>query len=939
MIEMAEEVIYISPCEPEFMSLNLLMLYFEKEASFQTALQSIEKDHPEVLDSRQFDAVLGIVSMLSKQNYAQYLRTMSETRDLLLGHVLGMPEFLNTVRVKYFGVLKLLFAHAAGSMATEGLAAPLGEWQRRLHIDSVEEMKYYLTFMHGKKNRGFELFSVERDAVNLEHYTADAGDLLGKIGKIKMNRPLASLKALLAAGGPTNKREAGVKGPKLASDAFVKAVHKRFFAAGKLAFDLADLPEEDEPSEELPELDHPKSLAPEKTHVGPLKAETSLTKTGPEVDKGELLRNLLIRKKKGAELSLLLLKKKVRTTRRDVFRLWSMYSVAKSVEQLEKLKQYLDSKNEQTRFDCFDLWRLQVYKRRALLEEIMDIPDFDGYITDVVCEEYAGLTFLPDYNCHQTFIMIFFRHLLRKWFEILAPQTILSQNLSTVKHFSLSWLFIVDQKSSKAQYLAPFLGVFLLTPEESLEAILEGKTIECEYFIDNWIDREGRQHGGRLRLTVSLECRSPHDLRQADLAAHDFVVDCSGDPLLEAKLDGWCAALLQASETKYTLLQNGYFASFADLVKDSRKNVIFLDLNVGENTVSFRNENLRQETLWQPFNYVMTLATSQAFLSVCLKRLNSIVDWIDENFFSGQFLNLKIMDQSKVFTVEGIFFSFYNALNTLQSHRVSVLTDEDYFLDPESQNFFRKTMQIDYEGFFFLRNLLAQVVQEMIMEGQVLPREHHSTLNMLENIHKALLSEVIHQDVYLNTPRNMVFYKFISGVLGACSPRWPDLFEEDINKLLWTRLIALVTFDEAAHFSGDWLAFFTGLLECMAEVVKRGHGRPALHLLADFETRMLLDLRFETLAACAIADHKAFLMRQFWNSQNIRKFNNDLVNLADDSLLTQNFLIHEELTQQTETPSVSDPGEANIWLGKRIGSIEYSFSSLDNQYITRLLKL
>lgn len=938
-MEMVEEVIYISPCEAEFMSLNLLMLFFEKEASFQTALQSIEKDHPEVLESPHLDAVLRIVATLTKRNYAQYLRTMSETKDLLLGHVMGLPEFVNTVRIKYFYVLKSLTFSSGSGMATEGQTAPLSEYQRRLHIDTLEEMKYFLTFMHGKKNKGFELFNVERDVVNLDYYTADIGDLLSKISKIKLNKPIRSLVNGLAATSATNKREVSVKGPKKDNTEIVKLAHRRISAAVRATTAEFEQPEEEEVSEEAVSEEEP---VVSETPVVPKelpKKEISVAKKTLEVDGEEAKKSKLAKKKKGAEMSLLLLKKKVKTIRRGVFQLWSMYSVAKSAEQLEKLREYLIAKNEQTKFDCFDLWRHQVYKRRALLEEIMEIPDFDGTINDVICEEYVGLSYQPEYNYYQTFIMLFFRHLLRKWFEILVPQTILSQNLGTVRNFKLSWLFVVSSKSAEARYLAPFLGLFLLTPEESLAAILEGKKVDCEYYIDNWIDREGVMHPGRITLTLTLACKQSTEIVKTDVSSNDFLVVFDRDRSLENQINRWQQELSQVSDSKYDSQRNAYFRSFSDLTHDCSKQVIWITPLIENSEVGITIDSLKLEAPWHYFNYSINQATMQAFLTVCLKRLTHMVDWIDETFFSGNYLNLKVMDQAHEFNVQAVFTSLLHCLVEIESKRVSILTDEDLFLDPESQRFVRKTTQTNMEGFFFLRTLLAEVINEMVMEASVTLRDNSITVRILKQLHRAITSESMNQDAYLMTPKNMLFYKYVTEILASISEEWRSLFTVDINHLIWSKVIAPINYNPYDHFTADWLQFFTHLLECMAECVRLADSSMRVRLVNSFEVRMLLDINYNELYQAALHDHKKFTMQQHWTPDRLTKFTMEMARSNETYVMGQSLMVMDTLTQQTVTPSESDTEDDSAALGKRSSQVEFSQNSLANQFITRLLKL
>jgi hypothetical protein len=942
-IDMVEEVVFISPCEAEFMSLNLLMLYFEKEASFQTALQSIEKDHPEVMDSKHFDAILKIVSMLSNRNYAQYLRSMAESKDLLLGHVMGLPEFINTIRIKYFCILKNLSfnqGRGEGSMDNEGgEEAPLSEYQKRLHIDTLEEMKYFLTFMYGKKNKGVELFSVERNVINLGHYQADVSELLSKISKIKLNKPIQSLKACLAAISPLNKRECSVKGPKKENSQIIKTVHQNIFSVIKRAVGDYKAIEEEPLSEEIPSEEELVKVAPTRQVLEPSKADSSLIKKKIEIDNIDQLIDKAGRKKKGAEKALLLLKKKVRTVRREVYRLWSMYSIAKSAQQLEKLKEYLDAKNEQTRFECFDQWRLQVYRRQALLEEIMEIPDFEGGMDDVVCEEYKNLTYLPHYNYYQSFIMYLFRHLLRKWFEVLAPQTILAQNLGTVQEFRLSWLFVIDRSSPDCRYLAPFLGLFLISPEESLTAIIEGTTIETEYFVENWIDRAGIVHPGRLSLAVTLQCRTAAEVSKADVLENDFIV-AFGPHSVAPCLEKWCQEARQAAENKYESANDAHFASFGDLLREAGKDVIRIVPDIENCSLLLASEAMTlKDVTWRFFNFQVNHATLQAFLSVCLKRVSEMIDWVDETFFSGQFLNLKILEKTKTFGIETLLRSFHNSLLEVDSQRAMILTDDGLFMDLESQRYMRKLVIKDIEGFFYLRNLVAAVIKEIMLEAQVFPRENPGSVRLLQGLHAAILSEEINNDVYLNSSRNMIFYNYLANIMAECSPRWRALFEIDINKVIWTQIITLVAFNPIDNFSGDWLMFFIHLLECIAECLKLSAAKSNVRLVADFELRMLLDINFEDLYATAKKDHQKFLMRQYWTSERHQEFTSEIVRHSEDNLLQQSALLHDQLTPQTHTPSVSDLGEEPTHLGKRQDHIEFCYSTLNSQFFTRLLKL
>lgn len=945
---MSDEMVYISPCEAEFMSLNLLMLYFESGPSFQTSLLNMEKGHPEIMNSEHLEKVLGIVSMVGKKNYAQYIRTMTETKDILLGHVMSMPQILTGIRIKYFNQLKTLNYSSSLESSTMEMEharqASLSDFQKRLGIDSQEEITYFLSFMYGKKNRGVELYSTDRNIINLEHYQADTDDLLSKVGKIKMNRPVMSLMDKLTATSQFNKREMNMKGPKKDLANYSEHVHQNISL--KVRSTMVYMEAEDEPeasyeSEEEVEEYH----EPEVKQVSPSPASNQLrNQSSAQVDQQAKKSNPREDKRKSAEMCFRLMKIKIRSLKKQVMTSWSIYSIAKNAEHLEILTEFIESRNEQIRFQCFDEWRLQIRNRKMMLEEIMAIPDYEGNIDEIDGTPLLGLILIPEYNYKQTFILGIFRHLLRKWFEVLVPQQILCHNLSHVRNFELSWLFIIDGQSDDAIYFSSYLSQFLLTEEECEQVIVEGREMQTEYYVDNWIDRAGVTHSGRLTFILNLRTVRPSDITKADILNSDFQILFNSDRRLErqieAKFDEWAEEIESAAEARQYTSDSAYFKQFSDLIREGRKNLIKLRPRIEDMTIDFEIDSLNiNGVLWHYFNLELNYGCLQSFLSVCLHRVSEMIGWIDDIYFSGQTNTLKVLDMSKPFVVEDLLRHFHNSLQEIEARRTLILTEDGLFMDEDSEHYMRTLLQQNYKSFFFTRNLFTNMLTEMIEQSSRLSGDDKTTVELLKNIHSAILDPIMKQDFYLATSKNYLIYEYISKIMAACSPRWQQLFDTDITKLLWSKVISLVKFDNSTLFSADWLKFFIYLLECIVETLRLSKRKDKVKLVDEFESTMLMDTKFRLLAKQSDNDYNKCLSTQTWSPEKISKNTEEIAKMNHDRIMSFEHALNDDVTVMTQTPSCTESEDDSILLGKRKDHVHFCFNALEYEYIDRLLKL
>lgn len=182
--EMIEEVVFVSPNESKFISVNIVIQYFENSASFYTNLSLFSKSHPLVVKSEVFRQTMSLISCLEKGHIETFFKKLEASSSVLIKSTFCFPEILNTVRLKYMQNLRILnnpdavpqsnyraFGSAASnsSWAFEpSRAIGLDELKSYLRIQEDDNIKTFLALFYGKKMKGVMLWDLDSRTVFLD---------------------------------------------------------------------------------------------------------------------------------------------------------------------------------------------------------------------------------------------------------------------------------------------------------------------------------------------------------------------------------------------------------------------------------------------------------------------------------------------------------------------------------------------------------------------------------------------------------------------------------------------------------------------------------------------------------------------------------------------------------------------------------------------------
>ena len=848
-IERIQELIYISPFEADFLCYDLLMMYFENKSKFQSRIGKIQEDHPEVFDSPQLEILLSIVSALEQSNYARYFNIMANTSDILLAHVMGMPEFINIVKVKYFCLLRTLeygnkvkpFAEARmpisnvgfkSSMAIEeenlsinnnSRMAPLNEFQRRLHVGSLDEMEAFLTFMHGKKNKGLQLYSLASNLINLDYFKVEEKELLAIINKIlKFSGPLDILTNRRINNRAQIKREPLVKGPLLNDlSPFILQTHLRiggFSAYQKTSSKigtseeegLAEEKGEEEMSLEDAEGEH-KGSAPSFTRDSGFIKNTSADISASEIRRQastKLVQEKKVRDpsdiRKAAEKIMQTLRVKVKTLKRITFETWAYLNMAKNKEQAAILREFFKTKTDQLKMNCVFEWQRHVQEQRELQQELMSMPAFKGDITKTDASFCRDKAILPYYTSFQTFVADLFKQLLSKWFDDITPKIIIAHNCSDVSHFQLSFLFLVDSMSSESlSPLACFLQVFLV-PLEDMEDLLLGNTVyQRQYYFDEYITKDKKTINQRLSLDLRVSVKMATSLAQDDLAKESFILHYSTDRYQEAVVEKKFSKLSEVHSRKRSEVLSSskkfYFGSFGELISLQKKHLLkirprFKASGYHEDRIDLETENWKVKDLhWQSYNLDLNHICFTTYLRIVLINLNELLEGVDDSFFKVKTSSLTIFTKPGQVELSSVIVAlkdYLDNLSLLKIHRQEKIQDDFEHEDKQypddniqrasldeyeemaedKKEYLINTFSTSFEAFYFCEALIKSILIESLMqyksfgEGQT---NYLSSQCYLSSLIKELDSTILTKDLFADRSKLPRIYQYIRRIVFA----------------------------------------------------------------------------------------------------------------------------------------------------------------------------
>jgi hypothetical protein len=507
-----QELVYISPNEAEFLGYHLILMYFDKNAQFQTNLQKIYRDHPEVISTAQFTRVLSVISMLNNNSQAQFIRLIETSDDIILCHLLCFPDFFNTVRLKYFEIIKAFSKNNFGTperdsdmLVEERTVFGWGEMKRRLLIDTDEEMKFFLAFCYGKKSAGLELYSIEKDQIYMEVFQVSYAVLKDKVNKIKPMKTVKTLLDKLKSSEGRIKRETLIK--KIAkgdSNKFTEQVIKNCLVkVGRFQEGMIDdsHDEQDHSRDEHPELIRIPQLAVSEPKRQVIEKAPLVVTQKPEVVVSKPAERVPIPEATVVKLE----KKKANRLLKKVLDEWSSYLRQKKRQGNKIVEEMKEQRMDRLKINFFYEWKSFITQKKARIEELLLSEPFPGTIHEVNTDVIYNHLFLKNFASGQSFMCAFTQHIV-KTHRALLDRGIPQLNLfRDIKLLEISWLFIIDSNKHLNELLS-FFSIFMID-QEDVSPLFMGQALEQDYQLPERGDSDEGPIEGHTTFRVSFGSR------------------------------------------------------------------------------------------------------------------------------------------------------------------------------------------------------------------------------------------------------------------------------------------------------------------------------------------------------------------------------------------------------------------------------------------------
>ena len=935
------------------MSYHLLMLHFENPLHFEATLTRVSQENKEVLNSSTFKAVMNTVSALNKKNFAQYFKIMATTQDPLLAHLMGLPEFVNIIRIRYFSQLK--------SMGYVSSLARVSFLKHKLHVQTDEEMELILTFMYGKKNKDLVLYSLEKDTVYLNCYTADVQELEGKVGKVpKISRSFPALKAMIIAHG---KRQGVIKGSVTAEGiSYVEHVHRSLI---DLSGDVFPDVEEEQPEEDANLLGDQSPGRILLENKGSQRLEGSILSDGPSMKKAELMRTEVPSSKQRTahdklrrlEIVCHYLRRKVRLYRQRYLERWRLHCLAKNKEQAGLLLEYMDAKNDRVRGNCFFQWSFLTRSRQMLQAELFQAPFFESGAEAIDSSHFRNVAYLDYYSCFQTFVMGLMRQLLNRWFGHLCNFDSVKHNFAAVKKFEMGILYLVDSKEY-LDNLASFIGVFMLDPEDFEEVLYNQRAYPREFILENWTGPNEVHHQGPFSLTIKLQVKPTADYSFDDHYANDYIVHYSTDVSCENQLQMTFDRYNEDLEYQDEDAMKKYYLGFHDTIRLCSRSLIKIRPHVEEETVDIESDVLPSSDLpWQPWNIDLNHVCFSHYLRIFLVHLNDIMDWVEKTYFKPGHPSIKVLTSLKQAPAAHIFGVLSQNLLAIHERRELILTGELNTSDEATGEYIKCCLDTSFMGFFFTLRLVESIVQDVgFTTDHQISLSPESNLSLTVDFLRGFLTALRDPSITNVYDADDMLFKLYQYVEGLIFNSFVELFQNQsydqtlqtldnlrvrTRPIIWKRIIDPIACNRDEMYRGNWCSFFGLVLEGVQDLLKLLAPAWTAACLTGFEEEFWSQVNFEDEYNECMEEWSRFDESAQWASLN--RYDRDLTEyrINRDILIppatgdTEAEFSKDNSSTQSRTTDPEDDGD----LGKRSLNTLFSHSSFSYTGIDRILKL
>jgi len=1009
-LELIQEVVYISPYEADFQCYNLLMMYFENKSNFQSRLGKVEEKHPEVFESEQMNRLLDIIRVLDQRNYATYMKIMSTTPDLMLAHVMGMPEFINIVRVKYFCLLRTFefgelgapFSVQNGSTmgiemdGSEPRLAVFSEFQTRLGIGSQDEMESFLTFMHGKKNKGLQLYSTSSNLINLDYFKSEEHELLGIVSKyLKFSKPIQILLNRRMTDGKLTKREPIVKGqPSTSLTPLIFLVHKNI---SNTTISQPEIIEEEPQDEEEDQYEGEEEHFDEGEEEQYDEEDEDQEGTGlfsqagaggsslrdsqrgvtvaneplpsPLSKRGQVKSGLEKKTRnpsdvlKAVDILSKILRLRNKASLKHRLDTWSILTISKNQEQAEFLKFYLEERARKTMYNCMSAWWHFKEEKLDAQDYYRNEEPFTGDITMVDPAVFEGATILPEYSCFQPFVATIFKQLLRKWFEVICPQQVISHNCSDVDTFEMKVLYLVDSWD-KNDGLGSFLQVFLLEKEELL-ALICGEVTEVQklYYFEEFITKEGQKISKTLVLSLTVQIKLASELTYEDVVSSNFVLHYNTgqriDSILDDNFDKLAKRHHQQSKQFFKATKRLYFKTFSELACLQKKKLLRIrpKYSFGKATVDFESEYWYVRDLdWEFFNLDLNYVCFHAYLRLFMIHLNDLMECMEENCFKVDNISLVILLRGTPLDLHSIITTIKDNLESIIENKHNISEAKFDQENESARDFFISSFSRSFEGFYFVRALISSILAEVKNQMMISPSSEINCAccgDYLTNLIKEIKSESLAVDLWKDSAKIQRVYLYVKRVLFEpfkemnskyfCGYNKEQLerLESAMSPIIMDKIVNPIQYNIYDLYSADWLTFFTRILDGVQELLRHAGINHKILIASNFAQRVFTGVNFRRLFKEVTSDfERRTHFHETIKDDYYDKLETD-VRAARQWSYTDNPTLEAYSDKVTATPSESETEDADSqqMLGKRDLNILFSQSSHYYTGIDRYLKI
>lgn len=947
-----QELVYISPNEAEFLGYHLILMYFDKNAQFQTNLQKIYRDHPEVISTVQFTRVLSVISMLNNNNQAQLIRLIETSDDIILCHLICFPDFFNTVRLKYFEIMKAFSKHnfpdqngTSIMMVEERSVFGWGEMKRRLLIDTDEEMKLFIAFCFGKKSAGLDLYSIEKDHIYMDLFKVPYSVLKDKVSKIRPMKTVKSLLDKLSTADGRIKRETLIKKTvKGDSNKFTEQVLKNCLVkVGRFQEGLIEYSqdEQDNSRDERPEpikIVKPVSIEPKRpvlekiTAVVMPKQEAVVSKPAERIPVPEETIRRLERKKANRVM-------------KRVLDEWSGYLRQKKRQGNKIVEEMEEQRMDRLKINFFYEWKSFISQKKARIEDLLMAEPFPGTIHEVETDVIYNHLFLKNYASGQTFMSAFTQHIVQTHRAFIGkdiPQLALFKD---IKLMEISWLFIIDSNKHLDELLS-FFSIFMIDQEDVLPLFM-GQAFERDYLLPDPADSEGRPIEGGSIFRISFKIKRAKEVTASDLQNNliciYYATDAKAEAWMESKYESLRAQVEHCVEEKTSHQSNLYFSDYKDLMSFGRKTLIKIKPFVEANKVNITTEDCPINGItWHSFNRELNHVSYTAYLRVVLFSLQNTYLSLEHLLTNPELESVKLLEESAEVDVIQVLTNLKLSLDYLSLMKEQIKSGGLQCSKDFMANYVEKCSLKDVEGFISVRNLVLRIIFEMQCENyeKYKNEDDPSHMFLLELVNTLQNSSFINElpsnrwsFLLFNYVHEMIMAP-IKAAQYAVGPLTAGVnfktLEKDTQRKVWDSLVGRVESNNEEQLVADWMPFFSEILGIVLDLLKQFKLQLKVTLLHDFTQNMFSDIDYERLADLGSEEIQE-IQEAFEFKRQVRNDSQCLPGDREEEVLENTIWMWN-----TECKSTLVPEEG---LGKRSAPILFSHSSFDFSGINKILKV